>query len=115
MVFEAQLHTPHDHCVRFAAAVTGDHATLVTGRPLRLTRTGLSPAGSRQLLPGAQAIHLSPGCGMDCFVANAPRNDGGKVTRSSPRHAPRRRGIQYAGTATRLTRGNGYWIIRLRG
>jgi hypothetical protein len=30
-------------------AVTDDHATLASGRPLRLTRTGLPPAGSRQL------------------------------------------------------------------
>src|SRR5712675_1268237 len=49
MAFAAQWHTPHNRCVRFAPAVAGDHATLATGRPLRLTRTGLSPAGQRQL------------------------------------------------------------------
>src|SRR4030081_168697 len=49
MAFAAQEHTPHNRCVRFAPAVAGDHATLATGRPLRLTRTGLSPAGQRQL------------------------------------------------------------------
>ncbi len=38
-----------DRCVRFAPAVAGDYATLTTGRPLRPTRTGLPPAGSRQL------------------------------------------------------------------
>jgi hypothetical protein len=31
MDFEAQSHTPLDHCVRFAAAVAGDYATLATG------------------------------------------------------------------------------------
>src|ERR1019366_5152143 len=30
--FAAQYPTPHDRCVRFATAVTGDHATLATGR-----------------------------------------------------------------------------------
>ena len=30
--FAAQYPTPHDRCVRFAPAVTGDHATLATGR-----------------------------------------------------------------------------------
>src|SRR5258708_22612337 len=59
MAFAAQWHPPHNRCVRFAPAVAGDHATLATGRPLRPTRTGLSPAGPRQLLPGAQAIHLA--------------------------------------------------------
>ncbi|MGH7071126.1 MAG: hypothetical protein ACREFO_14095, partial [Acetobacteraceae bacterium] len=42
-------HTPYDHCVRFAMVVTFHSATLVTRRALPLTRTGLSPAGSRQL------------------------------------------------------------------
>jgi len=32
MAFEAQSHTPADRCLRFAAAVTDDHATLATGR-----------------------------------------------------------------------------------
>jgi transposase len=41
--------------VRFATAVADSHATLATGRPLQLTRTGLSPARRRQLT-GAQAI-----------------------------------------------------------
>src|SRR3954468_24054671 len=36
-------------CVRFAAVVTNDPATLATGRALPPTQTGLSPAGSRQL------------------------------------------------------------------
>jgi len=30
--FAAQYPTPHDRCVRFAPAVTDDHATLATGR-----------------------------------------------------------------------------------
>jgi hypothetical protein len=29
----AKSHTPANRCVRFAAAVTDDHATLATGRP----------------------------------------------------------------------------------
>ena len=47
--FVAQSHTPNDHCVRFAVVVTFHDATLVTGRALPLSRTGLSPAGPRQL------------------------------------------------------------------
>ena len=39
----------NDHCVRFAVVVTFHDATLVTGRALPLSRTGLSPAGPRQL------------------------------------------------------------------
>jgi len=38
-----------------------DHATLATGRPLRLTRAGLPPAGPRQP-PGAQAIQRHARC-----------------------------------------------------
>ena len=45
----AQSHTPNDHCVRFAVVVAFHDATLVTGRALPLSRTGLSPAGPRQL------------------------------------------------------------------
>ena len=45
----AQSHTPNDHCVRFAVVVTFHDATLVTGQALPLSRTGLSPAGPRQL------------------------------------------------------------------
>ena len=46
--FVAQSHTPHD-CYVLALAVAGDDATLASGRALPLTRTGLPPAGSRQL------------------------------------------------------------------
>src|SRR3954447_17975679 len=42
-------HTPQDCCVRFAVVVAFHAATLATGRALPLTRTGLSPAGTRQL------------------------------------------------------------------
>jgi hypothetical protein len=45
----AQSHTPHDHCVRFVMVVAFHNATLVTGRALPLSRTGLSPAGPCQL------------------------------------------------------------------
>src|SRR5260370_30563569 len=37
--FAAQYPTPHDRCVRFAAVVTGDHATLARG----LLATALPP------------------------------------------------------------------------
>jgi hypothetical protein len=46
---DADARVPQNRCVRFVPAVTDDHATLTSGRPLRLTRAGLSPAGSRQL------------------------------------------------------------------
>src|SRR3954451_16868263 len=42
-------HTPQDCCVRFAVVVAFHAATLATGRALPLTRTGLSPVGTRQL------------------------------------------------------------------
>jgi hypothetical protein len=45
----AQSHTPHDYCVRFVVVVAFHNATLVIGRALPLSRTGLSPAGPRQL------------------------------------------------------------------
>ena len=45
----AQSHTPQDCCVRFAVVVAFHAATLATGRALPLTRTGLSPVGTRQL------------------------------------------------------------------
>ncbi len=47
--FVAQSHTPHDYCVRFVVVVAFHNATLVIGRALPLSRTGLSPAGPRQL------------------------------------------------------------------
>ena len=45
----AHSHTPQDCCVRFAAVVAFHVATLTTRRALPLTRTGLSPVGTRQL------------------------------------------------------------------
>ena len=45
----AQSHTLCNRCVRFAATVADDHATLATKRTLLLTWAGLSPAGSHQL------------------------------------------------------------------
>src|SRR6266849_5621499 len=67
MAFAAQQHTPHNRCVRFAPAVAGDHATLAAGRPLRLTRTGLSPAGPRQLTWRTSNPFFLRG-EMDCFA-----------------------------------------------
>jgi hypothetical protein len=49
----AQSHTPCNRCVRFATTVASGHATLATKRTLRLTWTGLPPAGSHQLAAGA--------------------------------------------------------------
>src|SRR5208283_2724155 len=66
----SQLNGPPQRncCVRFATAVTNSHATLATGRPLRPTRTGLSPARQRQL-PGAQEIQANPKGGAHCAKA----------------------------------------------
>jgi hypothetical protein len=52
-------HTQCNRCVRFATTVTSGHATLATKRTLRLTWTGLPPAGSQQLSAGApiRSIH----------------------------------------------------------
>src|SRR6266576_2505702 len=101
MAFAAQWHTPHNRCVRFAPAVAGDHATLATGRPLRLTRTGLSPAGPRQLcLAHKQSIarvviaseakqSILPLRGeMDCFAALAMTWNCKHGFAISPRNAP---------------------------
>jgi hypothetical protein len=54
----------------FAPAAVGDHATPATGHRLRLTRTGLSPAGPRQLTwRTSNPVFL---CGfLDCFAALA--------------------------------------------
>jgi hypothetical protein len=49
-VIRGSMAHPQDRCVRFALTVADDYATLTTGRPLPLTRTGLPPVGSRQLL-----------------------------------------------------------------
>jgi hypothetical protein len=46
--------TPHDRCGRFAAAVTGDHATLARGRlATALPPAGLSPAAPRWTAPAS--------------------------------------------------------------
>src|ERR1700704_1939523 len=87
MAFAAQWHTPHNRCVRFAPAVAGDHATLATGRPLRLTRTGLSPAGTRQLCLAHKQSILPLRGEMDCFASLAMTLN----TRPRPRDAKRPR------------------------
>src|SRR5215211_5396917 len=56
--FVAQSHTPCNRCVRFAAAVASDHATLATKRTLLLTWAGLAPAGSHQLCLAHLFDHL---------------------------------------------------------
>src|SRR5690349_11390938 len=48
-IFRSSIQSSSSRCVRFATAVAGGPATRATGRALPLTRTGLSPAGSRQL------------------------------------------------------------------
>src|SRR3954452_20546060 len=47
-----------DCCVRFAVVVAFHAATLATGRALPLTRTGLSPVGTRQLSWRTKARHF---------------------------------------------------------
>jgi hypothetical protein len=47
--FRGSIAHPQNRCLRFVPAVADEHATLASGRPLRLTRAGLAPAGSRQL------------------------------------------------------------------
>src|SRR5215472_6240390 len=56
--FVAQSHTPCNRCVRFAANVAVDHATLATKRTLLLTWAGLIPAGSHQLCLAHSLDHL---------------------------------------------------------
>src|SRR3954471_14574142 len=48
-VFRGSIQSSSSRCVRFATIVADDPATLATGRVLPPTRTGLPPAGSRQL------------------------------------------------------------------
>jgi hypothetical protein len=88
--FAAQYSTPRNRCVRFVAAVTGGHATLTTGRALPLTRTGLSPAGSDQLIlthpPGSRRSRATEkyrsfveaeqgrGCRVACSCTKATRD-----------------------------------------
>ena len=38
-IFQARSHTPRNGCIRFAATVASDHATLTTKRTLLLTST----------------------------------------------------------------------------
>src|ERR1700756_4688635 len=56
--FVAQSHTPCNRCVRFAANVAVDHATLATKRTLLLTWAGLPPAGSHQFCLAHSFDHL---------------------------------------------------------
>jgi hypothetical protein len=48
--FAAQYLTPHNCCVRFAAAVAGGPRNTRYRAVASLTRTGLPPAGSDQLI-----------------------------------------------------------------
>ena len=48
--FAAQYPTPHNCCVRFVAAVAGGPRNTRYRAAANLTRTGLSPAGSEQLI-----------------------------------------------------------------
>src|SRR3954452_5844987 len=82
--FVAQSHTPQDCCVRFAVVVTFHAATLATGRALPLTRTGLSPAGTRQLSwrtngwPMRSPVNASPPS------SQMPPHDSGPVWFATP-------------------------------
>ena len=57
-IFRSSIQSSSSRCVRFA--VTDDPATLATGRALPLSRTGLPPAGSRQL----RLAHVAVGAGV---------------------------------------------------
>ena len=60
-IFRSSIQSSSSRCVRFATIVTDDPATLATGRALPPTRTGLPPAGSRQLrLAHANRLLISP-------------------------------------------------------
>ena len=48
-IFRSSIQSSSSRCVRFETTVADDPATLATGRALPLTRTGLSPVGTRQL------------------------------------------------------------------
>jgi hypothetical protein len=65
VLFTAQSPTPRNRRVRFAAVVAYRPATLTAERPLRLTRTGLPPAATRQL-PGALTVHTQFGARRTC-------------------------------------------------
>ncbi len=67
--FGAQSHTPHNCCVRFEPAVADGHATLATRRALPLTRAGLPPAGTRQLLLAHKRPRGDAHATLGCFVA----------------------------------------------
>ena len=47
--FRSSIQSSSSRCVRFKTIVADDPATLATGRALPPSRTGLTPAGSRQL------------------------------------------------------------------
>src|ERR1700738_400611 len=95
--FVAQSHTPDDHCVRFAVVVAFHDATLVIGRALPLSRTGLSPAGPRQLRlarssAGSQIeelTHPAPIGHISLSVATSVPTRSGDQAPSSSGPAPR--------------------------
>jgi hypothetical protein len=58
--FRSSKQSSSSRCVRFATTVTDDPATLATGRALPPSRTGLPPAGSRQL----RLAHVAVGAGV---------------------------------------------------
>src|SRR5687768_14139558 len=61
-VFRGSIQSSSSRCVCFATIVADDPATLATGRALPPTRTGLPPAGSRQLrLAHANALYSPAG------------------------------------------------------
>ncbi len=101
---------PLHRCVRFAAVVTNDHATLATGRPLRLTRAGLAPAGPRQLAWRTS----NPSVGGACFVARAPRNDKGGATTGARAIRVRMKLLKRPDPRARKTLLPFWWRPRLR-
>jgi hypothetical protein len=59
-VFRGSIQSSSSRCVRFKTIVADDPATLATGRALPPSRTGLPPAGSRQL----RLAHVAVGTGV---------------------------------------------------
>src|SRR5262249_32884490 len=72
-------HTPCNRCVRFAANVAVDHATLATKRTLLLTWAGLPPAGSHQLCLAHSFDHLVGALQERLRDREAKRLGGGQV------------------------------------
>src|SRR3954469_12070088 len=69
-VFRGSMQSSSSRCVRFKTIVADDLATLATGRALPPSRTGLPPAGSRQLrLAHTNRLSAILPCYQVCLMA----------------------------------------------